>query len=58
MGTPLYFCPEIWTHCEYSKESDIWALGMILYEMVCEGNLPFPATNIEELEHRILYCDI
>ena len=46
VGTPIYFSPEIWTDCDYGKESDIWALGVVLYEMVCEGSLPFPASNI------------
>ena len=35
VGTPYYLAPEIWKERKYSKESDIWALGVILYEMIC-----------------------
>jgi len=45
--------PEIWKSKKYSKESDIWALGVILYEMCCL-QYPFPATEIEELERKVL----
>ena len=33
--------------------SDIWALGVILYETCC-FQFPFPAEDIEELENKIL----
>ena len=35
VGTPYYLSPEIWKSKRYSKESDIWALGVILYELCC-----------------------
>ena len=44
VGTPFYLAPELWTKpAKYSKKSDIWALGVILYEMCCL-EYPFPAT--------------
>lgn len=49
VGTPYYLSPEIWRSKRYSKESDIWALGVILYELCCL-QYPFPATEMEELE--------
>ena len=45
--------PEIWRAKTYGKESDIWALGVILYEMCCL-KYPFPATELEELEDKVL----
>jgi NIMA (never in mitosis gene a)-related kinase len=53
VGTPYYLAPEIWKSKQYGKESDIWALGVILYEMCCL-KYPYPATELEELERKIL----
>ena len=47
-GTPFYMAPEIWKNRRYGKESDIWALGVILYELCCQC-YPFPADDIPEL---------
>ncbi len=39
---------------DYDAKSDVWSLGVILYEM-CYSDSPFRATNtIEELEREIL----
>jgi serine/threonine protein kinase len=34
VGTPYYLAPELWQNQAYSKKSDIWALGVLLYELV------------------------
>ena len=46
------------TQNKYSKSSDIWALGIILYELACQGNHPFPAEDIDELKRKILNDEI
>jgi serine/threonine protein kinase len=33
-GSPLYMAPEILNHKKYDSACDIWALGMILFEMM------------------------
>jgi NIMA (never in mitosis gene a)-related kinase len=40
VGTPFYLAPELWQDKPCSKKSDIWALGVILYEM-CALQVPF-----------------
>lgn len=52
MGTPYYLAPEIWKEKKYSKESDIWALGVILYELL-HFKKPFPASEKEELINKV-----
>lgn len=39
-GSPIYMAPEILSDQKYSFESDIWALGCILYEL-CMLRNPF-----------------
>lgn len=53
IGTPYYLAPETWKEKKYSKESDIWALGVILYELL-HFKKPFPAREKEELIHKVL----
>ena len=52
-GTPYYMAPEIWKYQKYGKESDIWALGVILYEICCL-QYPFPANELDELEKKVI----
>ncbi len=40
-GTPAYLAPEIWRGQPATIQSDIYALGVLLYEMAC-GHKPFP----------------
>jgi serine/threonine protein kinase len=48
VGTPLYLAPEIWLNKRNTKATDIWALGVILYEL-CTFSYPYTASNVEEL---------
>ena len=49
-GTALYMAPELWDGNSASVQSDIYALGCVLYEMVT-GHPPFESADEEELGH-------
>lgn len=46
-GTPAYLAPEV-IRGKYSKECDYWAIGVIMYEMLC-GEPPFFAEDRSEM---------
>lgn len=51
-GTVGYTAPEIVKDQKYSKEVDVWALGCILYILLC-GFPPFFNDNIDELTRNV-----
>jgi tRNA A-37 threonylcarbamoyl transferase component Bud32/uncharacterized Tic20 family protein len=44
IGTPPYMAPEIWEGQDASPRTDIYSLGVVLYEMIA-GHPPFQADN-------------
>lgn len=53
IGTPYYLSPEICCDKPYNKKSDMWALGVMLYEMLAL-QLPFIAQDLPRLVTKIL----
>ncbi|CAH6421134.1 Protein kinase [uncultured virus] len=52
-GSPLYMAPEMLKHLQYNKQTDLWSIGMILYEMLY-GTHPFHnCKSIPELKNII-----
>jgi NIMA (never in mitosis gene a)-related kinase len=53
VGTPYYLSPEIINNEPYDFKSDIWSLGVLLYEM-CMFKMPFDAVNVPQLYIKIV----
>lgn len=51
-GSPIYMAPEIVKRNHYSIKTDLWSIGVILYEMVT-GKPPYKASSHLELLHKI-----
>ncbi|KAJ9460547.1 putative serine/threonine-protein kinase nek3 [Diplonema papillatum] len=52
-GTYSYFSPEMCQRKPYSSKSDLFALGVVLYEMLSNGRKPFEADSVPSLIARI-----
>jgi serine/threonine protein kinase len=53
VGTPYYLAPELWQDKPCSRKSDVYAIGVVLYEL-CALKFPFDANDMEELENKVL----
>ncbi len=47
-GTPAYMAPEQWLSVPTTGATDVWALGLVLYEMLA-GRLPYECGRRDEL---------
>lgn len=57
IGTPYYLSPEVCQGQPYAWPSDVWAYGVVLYEM-CALDIPFSDPAIEGLVRKILGATI
>jgi eukaryotic-like serine/threonine-protein kinase len=54
LGTPSYLSPELLMGEKVDHRADMWAVGVILYEML-SGRRPFESETITTLVHKIVY---
>ncbi|CAM9397888.1 unnamed protein product, partial [Choristocarpus tenellus] len=52
IGTPYYLSPELCQDKPYGRSSDVWALGILLYELLAL-KVPFQARNLAALVGKI-----
>lgn len=57
MGSPQYMSPEQIKEEEIDHRTDLFSLGLILYEMLT-GKHPFKSNNFSQLVNKILHDDI
>jgi serine/threonine protein kinase len=53
IGSPLYMPPEALLYNQYSYKSDIWALGIIFYELLT-GSAPWNAKTEKDLANKVM----
>ena len=53
IGTPYYLSPELVNNKQYTIKSDIWSLGVLLYEMMAL-KMPFDANSLPMLTLKII----
>ena len=56
IGTPYYLSPEICQDQPYGKASDLWSMGIVLYELLAL-RVPFQASNLAVLANKIVTVD-
>jgi serine/threonine protein kinase len=57
LGTPYYLAPEMWNGHRYGKKADVWAAGIVLYEILGHKR-PFQGQSITDLKATVLACNI
>ncbi|EPY31364.1 protein kinase [Angomonas deanei] len=58
LGTPYYLSPEMWRGQRYGKKADVWAIGVVLYEMLMDGARPFDAGNLPDLKEMVVNKEV
>jgi len=53
MGTPAYMAPELFEDREVDGRSDLFAVGVILYQLIC-GEKPFRASTMTAIMHQVM----
>jgi serine/threonine protein kinase len=56
-GTPAYLAPELWDGGDATVRSDVYALGLVLYELLA-GELPHAALHGFELAQAVQHHDL
>jgi len=55
-GTPYYVAPEVIKAEQYSKEVDMWSIGVITYFILC-GYPPFMGESLQQIFESIQNCE-
>jgi serine/threonine protein kinase len=53
LGSPYYLSPEMWHSKRYGKKTDVWAAGVVLYEILARRH-PFEGTDMVNLKKAVI----
>jgi serine/threonine protein kinase len=56
-GTPYYVAPEVWENQKYSEKSDMFSIGVVLYELITFTR-PFDGDNLPDVRKQILNANV
>jgi serine/threonine protein kinase/WD40 repeat protein len=56
VGTFSYMAPEQWSGGPVSSRTDVWGLGVTMFELLCLQQA-FPGVSRDEIEHRVMATD-
>ena len=56
VGTPYFMAPEVLTGVPYDQRADMWAIGIILYELITLKK-PFDGLSVEKVFWEIMKSD-
>ncbi|CAL4166235.1 unnamed protein product, partial [Meganyctiphanes norvegica] len=45
--------PEVLSNSKFSIKSDVWAFGILMYELLTHGDIPYPDMKIEQILPRV-----
>jgi eukaryotic-like serine/threonine-protein kinase len=54
LGTPAYMAPEVLAGSRFDHRADMWAVGVILYELL-SGRRPFEGQTVPSLVYKIVH---
>lgn len=57
LGSPPYMAPEQWESKDVDHRADIYALGVMLYQMLA-GDLPFKGDSIPQMMYQHLFTEV
>eukprot|EP00759_Apiculatamorpha_spiralis_P051997 PhF_6_TR5577/c0_g1_i1/m.7983/K08857/NEK1_4_5; NIMA (never in mitosis gene a)-related kinase 1/4/5 len=57
MGTPYYMSPEIAQQKPYTAKTDMWSLGVVMYELMTKQR-PFTGRNVPDLYRNIVQMPV
>ena len=49
-----WIAPETLLTGDYSKASDVWSMGVLIWEVFAHGEMPYPSLNNEQVLQRIM----